>query len=141
MISLQAAANSCVVDVSLADGLPSVEGDPTQMEQVLINLVTNALDAMRETPPDRRKVEITTSLNGAGTVSISVRDFGVGIAEEARDRLFEHFFTTKEEGLGMGLATVRSIVEAHGGKIDVKNAAGGGAHFYFWLPISEGIPE
>ena len=141
MIHLQAAAHSCKVEVSLAEDLPCVEGDPTQMEQVLVNLVTNALEAMRETPPDLRKVQITTESNGDGPVCIGVRDYGLGIAEGTRERLFEHFFTTKEEGLGMGLATVRSIVEAHGGKIEVENAEGGGAHFYFCLPASEGTPK
>jgi len=66
-----------------------------------------------------------------------VRDYGVGIAEGTREQLFEHFFTTKEEGLGMGLAIVRGIVEAHGGKIDAENAEGGGAHFHFFLPGSD----
>ena len=69
--------------------------------------------------------------------SVRVRDYGVGIAEGMRERLFEHFFTTKEDGLGMGLAIVRSIVQAHGGKIDVENAEGGGARFYFYLPASQ----
>jgi PAS domain S-box-containing protein len=140
MIHLEAAAHACKVQVSLAEKLPSVEGDPTQMEQVLINLVINALDAMRDTPPDLRKVQIATESNGDGTVRVGVRDYGKGIAEGTRERLFEHFFTTKEEGLGMGLAIVRSIVESHGGKIDVENAEGGGARFYFCLPASEGTP-
>ena len=137
MINPEAAAHSCSVQVSLAEKLPSVDGDPTQMEQVLINLVTNALDAMRDTPPDLRKVQIATESNGNGTVRVRVRDYGVGIAEGTRERLFEHFFTTKEEGLGMGLAIVRSIVQAHGGKIDVENVEGGGARFYFYLPASQ----
>jgi two-component system sensor kinase FixL len=66
-----------------------------------------------------------------------VRDYGVGISDEARERLFEQFFSTKEEGLGMGLAIVRSIIEAHGGKVEAENVKGGGARFHFTLPTSK----
>ena len=92
----------------------AVEGDPAQIQQVLINLVRNAFDAMSGTPPSRRKVEIATDYNGDGTICVAVRDYGSGIAEPTQERLFEHFFTTKEEGLGMGLAIVRSIVNTWG---------------------------
>ena len=126
---------SCEVETSLAKDLPLIEGDPVQIQQVLVNLVSNAFDAMRQTPPGQRKVEISTAGNGDGKVRLSVRDHGAGIPTEVRDRLFDQFFTTKEHGLGMGLAIVRSIVEAHGGKIDAENVADGGARFYFTLPI------
>ena len=128
---------SCEVETSLAEDLPPIEGDPVQIQQVLVNLVSNALDAMRQTPPDRRKVEISTAGNGEGEVRLSVRDHGTGIRTEVHDRLFDQFFTTKEHGLGMGLAIVRSIVEAHGGKIDAENVADGGACFYFTLPVTK----
>ena len=81
-----------------------------------MNLVSNALDAMRQTPPGRRKVEISTAGNGDNEVRLSVRDHGTGIRTEVHERLFDRFFTTKEQGLGMGLAIVRSIVESHGGR-------------------------
>ena len=84
-----------------------------------------------------RKVEIVTEKNGEGTVRMSVRDYGAGISEEAHRRMFEQFFTTKEEGLGMGLAIVRSIIEAHGGKISAENINEGGARFYVVLPTTE----
>ena len=132
---LDAVAYSCEVETSLAGDLPLIEGDPTQIQQVLVNLVSNAFDAMRQTPPGERKIEISTAGNGDGQVRLSVRDHGAGISSEVRERLFDQFFTTKEHGLGMGLAIVRSIVEAHGGKIDAENVADGGAHFYFTLPI------
>jgi PAS domain S-box-containing protein len=128
---------SCEIETSLAKSLPKVEGDPVQIQQVLINLVSNAFDAMADTPAKQRKVEIKTERSGDGTVSVGVRDHGVGIREEARERLFEQFFTTKNEGLGMGLAIVRSIIEAHGGQIAAENVDGGGAKFYFTLPIAE----
>ena len=114
-----------------------MEGDPTQIQQVLINLVLNAFDAMRDAPPSRRVVDIATDYNGDGTIGVAVRDYGPGISETTRERLFEQFFTTKDDGLGMGLAIVRSIVEAHGGTVTAENADGGGARFYFRLPINE----
>ena len=114
----------------------AIDGDPVQLQQVLLNLVINAFDAMRDTPPSRRKVLIATQSNGDGTVRTSVRDYGVGISEDMRDRLFDPFFSTKTEGLGMGLAIVRSIVESHGGTITAENADGGGARFEFVLPAN-----
>jgi signal transduction histidine kinase len=90
---------------------------------------------MSDTPLSRRKVVIVTGRNADGAIRTSVRDYGVGISEEARDRLFDHFFTTKVQGLGMGLAIVRSIVESHAGAIAAENADGGGARFHFTLPI------
>src|SRR6476469_1155983 len=128
---------SCEVETSLAKDLPTIEGDPVQIQQVLVNLVSNALDAMRQTPTGRRKVEISTAGKGKSEARLSVRDHGSGIRTEVHDRLFDQFFTTKEHGLGMGLAIVRSIVEAHGGKIDAENVADGGARFYFTLPITK----
>ena len=141
MVHPDAAAQLCKVEMFLAQDLPAFEGDPTQIQQVLINLLHNAFDAMRSTPPSGRKVEIVTSYNGDGTICAAVRDHGSGISEPTWERLFEQFFTTKEEGLGMGLAIVRSIVEAHGGTITAENADGGGARFLFHLPIKEGLPN
>ena len=96
---------------------------------------------MRSTPPGARKVETVTSYKGDGTICAAVRDHGSGLSEPTRERLFEQFFTTKEEGLGMGLAIVRSIMEAHGGTITAENADGGGARFLFHLPIKEGLTQ
>ena len=93
---------------------------------------------MQQTPSGQRKVEISTAGDGDGKVRLSVRDHGTGIRTEVHDRLFDQFFTTKEHGLGMGLAIVRSIVEAHGGQIDAENVADGGARFYFTLPVAVG---
>ena len=132
-----AVAYSCEVETSLAKDLPLIEGDPVQIQQVLVNLVSNALDAMRQTPPGRRKVEISTAGNGDNEVRLSVRDHGTGIRTEVHERLFDQFFTTKEQGLGMGLAIVRSIVESHGGDIQAENVADGGARFYFTLPVTK----
>ena len=136
LVQPDAAAHFCTVEMALAKDLPAVNGDPGQLQQAVINLVSNAFQAMRETPPEQRKVRISTGLNGSGTVCVDVRDNGHGISEAARDHLFEQFFTTKQEGLGMGLAIVRSIVEAHGGRIEAANQDGGGARFRFHLPAA-----
>jgi two-component system sensor kinase FixL len=133
-VRADAMAYSCEVETSLARDLPVVEGDSVQIQQVLINLVNNAFDSMQQAPTDRRKVEISTAGNGNGKVILSVRDHGTGIRDELRGRLFDQFFTTKENGLGMGLAIVRSIVEAHDGEVKAENIAGGGARFYFTMP-------
>ena len=134
MVHPDATAQFCKMEMRLAPDVPAIGGDPTQIQQVMINLLRNAFDAMRDTPHRRRIVEIDTTHNGDSTVSVAVRDHGCGISEATRERLFEQFFTTKEEGLGMGLAIVRSIVEAHGGSIAAENADGGGARFHFRLP-------
>jgi len=140
MVQPDAAAQSCKIELHLTQDLPAVEGDPTQIQQVLINLALNALDAMRDVAPSRRVVDIATDSNGDGTIGVAVRDYGSGISETTHERLFEQFFTTKDDGLGMGLAIVRSIIEAHGGIVAAENANGGGARFYFRLPIKEETP-
>jgi PAS domain S-box-containing protein len=141
MVQPDAASRFCKMEMYLAQDLPAIEGDPIQIQQVLINLVHNAVDAMHDTPPGRRIVEIATNYNGNRTISVVVRDYGSGISEATRERLFEQFFTTKDDGLGMGLAIVRSIIEAHGGTVAAENAEGGGARFHFRLPIKEGVPQ
>jgi len=136
MVKPDAVLHSCEMETLLEPNLPAIEADPIQLQQVLINLVVNAFDAMRNIPVSRRRVVIATEWNGDGAICASVRDYGVGISEEARDRLFEHFFTTKAQGLGMGLGIVRSIVESHAGTVTAENVAGGGARFHFTLPVS-----
>ena len=137
IVQSEAAARSCEVSTSLADDLPPVEANLTQIQQVLINLVGNAFDAMNDTPVSNRKVELTTEHNGNDTVRVAVRDHGVGIPNGSREQIFEQFFTTKEEGLGMGLAIARSIIEAHGGDIAAENMDGDGARFSFTLPAGD----
>jgi C4-dicarboxylate-specific signal transduction histidine kinase len=137
MVGPDAAALSCELKASLAEDLPTIDADPIQIQQVLINLVGNAFDAMRDIPPGKRKVEIATEPD-EGSVRVSVRDHGNGLGETSRERLFEQFYTTKEDGLGMGLAIVRSIIQAHSGTISAENAEGGGARFVFALPASDG---
>jgi signal transduction histidine kinase len=117
----------------LDGALPSVVGDRVQLEQVLLNLVLNALDATAEAPGSSGQVVVrTTSTNHE--VIVAVRDWGRGIAADALPRIFEPFFTTKREGLGVGLAIARSIAEMHGGRIEATNEPECGATFSFYLP-------
>jgi PAS domain S-box-containing protein len=136
MVKPSAMLHSCELGTFLDPDLPIVEGDPVQLQQVLLNLIINAFDAVRDTPVSRRKVVVATERDADGVTRVSVRDYGVGIPEQVRERLFEQFFTTKTKGLGMGLSIVRSIVESHGGTIAAENADGGGARFHFTLPAS-----
>jgi PAS domain S-box-containing protein len=138
IVSPDALLRSCEVETLLHPNLPPITGDPIQFQQVLLNLVLNAFDAMRDTPVSRRKVTIATEWNGDGAVCASVRDYGTGIPDKARDRIFDPFFTTKKEGLGMGLAIVRSIIESHGGIMAAEDPNDGGARFYFTLPVKTG---
>ncbi len=137
MVRTDAAAFSGEIQTSLTEDLPLIDADPVQMQQLFINLVSNAFHAMRETAVGHRKVEITTRQGSSGSVHATIRDHGTGISSEMEERLFEHFYTTKKDGLGMGLAIVRSIVEAHRGKITARNAEGGGACFEIELPARE----
>jgi len=134
MLEPDISAHSVELTTSLAKDLPMVTADPVQIQQVLINLLSNALDAMHETPMGQREMRVATARNGDNSICLSVRDRGGGIPAENRQQLFDQFFTTKEKGLGMGLSIVRSIVESHGGKIEAEND-GGGARFSFTLPI------
>ena len=136
MVKPNAMLHSCELGTFLDPDIPTVEGDPVQLQQVLLNLIINAFDAMRATPLSGRKVVIATERGADSVTRVSVRDYGVGIPEQVRERLFEQFFTTKAKGLGLGLSIVRSIVESHGGTIAAENADGGGARFEFFLPAS-----
>ncbi len=120
------------IETELETALPAVQADLVQMQQVLINLLVNSLEAMEDLPPDRRRIEITTrTANGA--VDVTVRDFGSGLPADDPDKIFTHFFSTKPEGMGMGLAIARSIIEAHGGELAAQNLSDG-ACLRFSLP-------
>jgi two-component system sensor kinase FixL len=118
--------------------LPQVEAAPVQIQQVLLNLIMNALDAVEALPPAERRIIVSTrSLNGE-SAEVSVRDFGTGLPADRPEKVFDHFFSTKQTGMGMGLTIVRSIVETHGGTISAENAPDRGARFFFRLPASRG---
>ncbi|HIJ41731.1 MAG TPA: PAS domain-containing protein [Deltaproteobacteria bacterium] len=127
-----------VVTPEFSKGLPPVSADRIQIQQVIINLILNGAAAMKHVPSARRKLNIKTAIQENGTVKVSVADFGSGIEENAIERLFEPFYTTKPEGLGMGLAISRTIIKAHGGSMEASNNPEGGATFAFTLPAYEG---
>jgi PAS domain S-box-containing protein len=122
------------IKLELNSDLPSIQGDQIQLQQVLLNLISNSLEAM-EGVKGSLEMKIRTSLKDADTVLIEVQDSGCGIPKENMKRLFTHFFTSKQDGLGMGLSISRSIVEAHGGHLDAVNNSGPGATFYFTMPV------
>jgi PAS domain S-box-containing protein len=124
----------CVLLTEPDPELPLVEADQVQLQQVLLNLVVNAFEAMRETPAAERRVIIRSERGPDGHVRVSVRDFGIGLPAEESQRIFEQFFSTKPEGMGMGLAIAHSIIASHGGELTAGNAQGGGACVHFWLP-------
>ena len=120
--------------VQLAPALPSVPADAVMIEQILVNLVRNAMDAMHDTPLAARSVDICTGQEGR-FVNVAVGDRGTGISEEAAARLFEPFFSTKQEGMGMGLNICRSIAELHHGRLAFGARPGGGTIFTLSLPV------
>jgi PAS domain S-box-containing protein len=120
----------------LAPGLPRVRGDRVQLQQVLLNLTLNAVAAMNPVMLDFPGLVVRTEIREDQGVKVSVRDFGVGLDEAHQDRLFETLYTTKPEGLGMGLAICQNIIQAHGGSIWAENNPDQGATFCFTLPIA-----
>jgi PAS domain S-box-containing protein len=134
MVKSEAALNSCELETSMQSDLPLVQGDPIEVQQVLLNLILNAFDALRSRPLGSRQIWIATKTNGASEIEVSVRDSGDGISKVAQERLFDQFFTTKPGGLGLGLAIARSIMESHGGTITGESIQSGGSVFRFSLP-------
>ena len=124
--------------VELAPGLPAVLGDRVQLQQVVLNLVMNRIDAMAAVAGRSRELTIRTQRHDADHVSVVVQDTGVGIAPEDVDRLFDAFFTTKPSGMGMGLSISRSIIEAHGGRLSAAANRPHGAIFQFSLAVDAG---
>ena len=112
-------------------------GDSVQLQQVLLNLVMNAMDAMTSTPPAQRSILISTREQQAGTVDVRVKDQGHGIPPKVNGHLFEPFYTTKDHGLGLGLALCSTIIQAHQGKLTLVNGEGGGAIAGFSLPVQK----
>jgi C4-dicarboxylate-specific signal transduction histidine kinase len=126
----EAANNSVSVRTQLAEGLPRVQGDRVQLQQVLLNLIINAIEAMRDVGEDERELLIS-SRNEPDGVSVEVRDSGPGFAPAALERVFEAFYTTKPGGLGLGLSICRSIIEAHNGRLWAGANVPRGATFEF----------
>ncbi len=125
------------VETSHSAASPPIQVDRVQIQQVLVNLVSNAVEAMATSPADRRRMTILTSVHDA-VVEVAVSDRGVGLPPGSETKIFEPFTSTKPEGLGMGLSIARTIVEAHGGRLWATSHPEGGAVFHFTLPLQAG---
>ena len=127
--------NNVSVQTQLADGLPLIQGDRVQLQQVVLNLIINAVEAMSGVGEGSRELLIATGKHAPGGVLVAVGDTGPGLSPESFERLFDAFYTTKPSGMGMGLSICRSIVEAHGGRIWAYRTDGPGATIQFTLPV------
>jgi signal transduction histidine kinase len=135
MISREAERCGVTLIHDFADDLPEIFADPVQLEQVILNLLINAKDAMIDTPVASRRIVVRTARREGGRVGVTVEDNGHGIRLERPDQVFDSFFTTKDGGMGLGLALARSIAEAHGGSLFAENNASTGATFHLILPV------
>jgi len=126
--------NDVSVQTRLVEGLPPIQGDRVQLQQVILNLIINAIEAMSGTSEGSRELLISTGKADPDGVLVAVRDSGPGVAPASLERLFETFYTTKPGGLGMGLSICRSIIEAHGGRLWATANVPQGAIFQFTLP-------
>jgi len=134
-----ALVHDCTVLPWLHPALPKVEANLVQLQEVFLNLILNAFEASKGVPRVQRRVIIRTERDGDGAVRACVRDFGTGLPADKPERVFDRFFSTKREGMGIGLFIARSIVVAHGGTLWAENAEGGGAQFWLRLPASTEI--
>jgi len=137
LIQPDAARRGMVIEAELAPELPPLQADPVHVQQVLLNLLINAMEAMRDTPKADRFVEVRTRMHGGGMVRVDVVDNGRGVSPQYGHKVFDPFFTTKGEGMGLGLALARSIVTLHGGSLWFENRNGRGAAFMFTLAVSK----
>jgi len=134
LLEADARSNSVQLRLQVADSLPSITADPVQLQQVLINLVRNAIEASADVPGAHREVILSANLDGEGMVEVAVADHGHGLSTEAAERLFHPFFTTKPGGTGLGLVISSSIIRAHNGRLAYRSTPGGGCTFFFTLP-------
>jgi PAS domain S-box-containing protein len=137
----EAMKNGVSAQTELVEGLPLVHGDRVELQQVILNLILNAIEAMSETSEEPRELLITTEKAESGDLLVAVRDSGPGLAPGALENLFKAFYTTKPGGMGMGLSICRSIIEAHGGRLWASANTPRGAVFQFTLPSNSYVPS
>ncbi len=137
MVRSDAIRHNIRVLLELHPDLPPVRGDKVQLQQVMLNLLLNAFDALKDCPVAERQVAVQAQLDGARLLRVAVRDRGVGLSGDKLAKIFQPFYTTKHDGLGMGLSICRSIVNAHGGGLWAENNSDRGATFYFTVPLGE----
>lgn len=137
LLSINASVRKVAINFERTAGLPRVWCDPVHLQQVLLNLVLNGMEAIPETQEELRQVIVRAAHDNNGMVKVAVSDRGRGIPADKLPNLFAPFFTTKKTGIGMGLSIARTIVEAHHGQIWGENNADRGATFYFTVPISK----
>jgi signal transduction histidine kinase len=133
LVQAEVRRNRVALRTELADDLPRVLGDRVQLQQVLLNLMMNGIEAMRRVEDRPRELVIRTQKGDESQVSVAVQDSGMGLESANMDRIFDAFYTTKREGMGMGLSISRSIVENHGGRLRAAANKGPGATFEFTL--------
>lgn len=135
LIHSAAIHRNIVIRTALEPKLPPVDADPIHLLQVLLNLLLNAMDAMHETASDARSLDVRTAVRDCRAIEVMVTDTGHGMTPDQLKHAFDSYFTTKSEGMGLGLSIARTIIEAHGGHIWAENLASGGAVFRFTLPV------
>ena len=137
LVAVQATMRNVALSKVPASQMLQIHGDKIQIQQVVLNLIVNGMEAMADAPAGQRKIVVSTAQVDDTFAEISISDRGPGISSDALDKVFDPFFTTKTEGMGMGLSIARTIVQAHGGRIWAENRATGGAVFRLTLPLAK----
>jgi two-component system sensor kinase FixL len=138
LVHSDAVLHNVQISFASSSALPRVRGDRVQLQQVILNLLLNAFDALKHCPAHDRQVVVRVEREDARMLKVMVRDRGRGLSGDTLDKIFQPFYTTRREGLGMGLSICRSIVEAHGGRLWAENNPDRGATFCFTLPVETG---
>ncbi len=138
LVEGQATRNRVTIELKLNQGSPVVLGDGIQLQQVILNLMMNGIEAMATVNDRPRRLTVRSESQGSREIRVAVQDSGIGLSDEVKVRLFEPFFTTRTKGMGMGLSISRSIIEAHGGRLWAESNGSAGATFQFTLPIKDG---